>query len=344
MPKKSKTTKKNKKSQKKSDKLNIEYEGGREPFSYYEEDLNNVNTESMCSYDRKIRKHNGDRTIVEKSCFTEREVYELGESLNAKYKRNIRFKNMQPYNALTSIRKNIERVCKNDVCIAKVLGDLDLVHKVFKTRGPDEQYGWLSNFELNDFMKQVEVVYGDFVLIDVTVRDYKKYMGFEINYTSIPHLYQNYKKRRFAVIFNTGTLESRGIHWVCVFVDLKNKKNPTIEYVNSLGRGPENEFKEYISDITNSIGKKLGIKVNHILKAPAYQTKNSECGVFVAHYIVSRLQGDTFESYMKHPPNDDEVNSFRFSLFRNIPRGITYNQNIDPIFKALRNNKKINNS
>ena len=56
-------------------------------------------------------------------------------------------------------------------------------------------------------------------------------------------------KNKIGIIFNLDKHYQSGSHWVSLFVDLRDKKKPTIEYFNSSGNAPLSNFKNLMEKL-----------------------------------------------------------------------------------------------
>ena len=74
-----------------------------------------------------------------------------------------------------------------------------------------------------------------------------------------------------------------------------------------------NRIKEHI--VSNGHSEK-DIDIRH--NPTPHQRGNSECGVYSINFILSLLNGDTFEDICNSKTPDKEVNKLRTVLFRNV--------------------------
>jgi Ulp1 family protease len=139
---------------------------------------------------------------------------------------------------------------------------------------------------------------------------------------------------RLGIIFNTDVSTGRGLHWISMFIDLKEKK---IYFFDSVGKQPDLRIVALVDRIAKWILKKhykinmnadhpymrinnknnieqtnkLDIRFNTI----QHQKENSECGVYSMHFILAMLQGITFDKYNSKRISDKEMNMFRYKFF-----------------------------
>lgn len=124
----------------------------------------------------------------------------------------------------------------------------------FKPERPSDEKGntkdaWLSNEDIEKVMRQYEKVYPDFKFMGPYPIDFAQhfnYYGFDENMIQ-EFISKNF--RRIGIIFNTGTLASGGMHWVALYINLKDAlKNGyyTVEFFDSVGNDPQREIGEVI--------------------------------------------------------------------------------------------------
>lgn len=290
--------------------------GGRESKIKNESYLNGKNPLSLCNYKRLMTKNK-----ISDSCFIESDLEKYAKKLNVNKSKYTQEDLLKMIRKLAGEKFN----CKNDVCIANFLGD---TKDIFKIYGPDNKYGWLSNFEIEDFMSQMEMIIPSFKFLGIGPRDWYNNFYFEYNNIKNKNLLEEYPgKKYFAVVFNTDWNSGSGEHWIGVFIE----PGKTIEFVDSTGSTPYPEYMKFINEVAKNNNAK--IKINK----KQYQYKGSECGVFSIHFIVSRLAKISYEDYLKKPPTDDDVNHYRFIIFRN-PH-VSLQSKIDPIHNLLKKMK-----
>lgn len=285
---------------------------------------------ALCAYLRIVNK----KSSVSDSCLVDDEIDEIYKKYGNKNRVNLpKLKTAEE--KLQFLDKQYFPMCQgNKVCIVNDLAPY-ITNKAYKPNGPGEKNGWLSNFEIIDYLHQVEELFPSFQFIDAVPRDFNSIPVFNINIKKYMSLYES-GKTQFAVIFNLGTAASGGTHWTTLFIDLKI---PSIEYVDSGGNGPLPEFADFISKFSERIRKRIKepkIKINKF----SYQRSSSECGVFALHYIISRLSGKTFEEIVPNVPTDRDIEKLRYTIFRN---GFLYvdkpDDNVDPILGLIQNNR-----
>ena len=177
----------------------------------------------------------------------------------------------------------------------------------FKPKNTSKKWGWLSTIEIEDVMKQYELVFKDFKFISCVPSDF---------YSLYP---QDFPKnvldtiKKSAIVFNTDPSNKPGQHWVSLFFENVGDANNTllVEYFDSTGDPPIANFKKFLN---NDYFKSRNViyKQNHF----KHQKGDTECGVFSLFYIIQRLKGNIFEDFDKERISDTLVNKWREFIFR----------------------------
>lgn len=222
---------------------------------------------------------------------------------------------------LKEIWKKFERICqKDDYCLTKqafmneIVPDMkdEILNGSLKPNGPKGPTEWLSNKNIDDYMKMYEKVYSDFKFmgaVPLDCNDHSFCSLYKIDYDKLD------KKgiKRIGVIFNHDKYGQGGSHWVAMMIDLDKGE---IYYCDSTGKGPiENintvikGFKEYC--------KKNGKEVVHKNNKSSYQKDSSECGVYSCNFLIRLLSGESFDSIINNSLKFEEINSCRNAYFRN---------------------------
>jgi hypothetical protein len=193
-----------------------------------------------------------------------------------------------------------QKIKKRDVDLYNVIENF-----IFKPRGTETQYGWLSTGHINKVMKQYQQVYPNFRFIDCIPSNY-----YNLHPEEFPFPFGNSTK--LAIVFNIDEAHESGSHWIAVFID-NTTTELLIEHFDPTGDYPIKNIQRFIRDpIFKKIGKKVVYKVNKF----KHQKGDSECGVFSLFYIQKRLEGYKFEDFQKTRIPDDLMNQYRSTFFR----------------------------
>lgn len=184
----------------------------------------------------------------------------------------------------------------------------------FRPKGPNNNNKWLSNFDIENVLKQYEKKYNDFVMLGAVPRDFKNTDYCKNNYTkdNILKLINN-GKNRFGSIFNLDYSYQSGSHWVSLFVDINKGQ---IYYIDSVGKKPKDEFIDLMNLFEEIIKEKnKNIKIDKRIGTTDHQNKNTECGVYSISFILRFLDGESFDNINNNKVDDDNVQKCRLVFF-----------------------------
>lgn len=228
--------------------------------------------------------------------------------------------------------------CQNEYCwsnLPYIKGKSSLLAQ-FIPRKPrvwlKDNNTWLNTNDIENVLYQYEKRFPEFKFLGVSPIDYNyQYYGNcvseEICHLDIKKQFNEKKKNLLGIIFNLDRHNEPGSHWVAVFANLKKKE---VYYYDSYGLRPPYEIRVLMRDITqlgNFISEedlnksKTGECLDNcnlesnVFKSyynnVRHQYKNSECGVYSMHFIISFLEGQTFDQIINNIITDDEINKFR---------------------------------
>lgn len=220
--------------------------------------------------------------------------------------------------------------CENEACwithpMISLLSEKDreeLEYFTFKPKRPTgknkSKSAWLSNVDIENVLKQYGKIYDFAIFLGPLPIDFAKYFShYSFNENTINSaIKKGYKC--IAIVFNTGTLQSGGKHWVSLFIDLRNKAKPTIEYFDSVGYNPPKEILSVINDIRKSVCPNNGLRceyINEKIKQLSHQKGNNECGVYSLYFITERLKGTSYEEIQANEMPDKLMFEFRNKFF-----------------------------
>lgn len=222
-----------------------------------------------------------------------------------------------PVKAVDEIKKKLE--CNSEKCVySKIKPKVspDLVkenNKRFKTMGPFNNTEWLSNLDLDETLSKLDHQFPYYKHINFQMIDFDVHPKTELGTINFMDLY-NEGYRQFGCVINTDVRTGAGIHWFCIFINLKEKPY-TLEYFNSSGRSIYPAITRLFNDQRNIIGNYLDtpkIVKNSLL----HQTEsNSECGVYSIYYIWQRLNGVKASVFNERKIDDQEMIDFRKNVF-----------------------------
>lgn len=225
------------------------------------------------------------------------------------------------------ITKNLKKIynCETDSCLLKRREVINVIgydtanyqlKENFKPDGPLDKNEWLSNYDIDDVLKQFSKKKdnANFKHISFQMRDFEK-VGSELATTDFIKEYEN-GVRCFGVILNDDVSTGKGTHWTAMFGDFR-KEPFTIEHFNSSGAGPKNEVRVWMAKTKMLLEKHFNTKVVVVeVSKVQHQMDNSSCGPYSLYYIISRLENIPYEKFQEKRIPDSEMWEFRKVLFR----------------------------
>ena len=227
-----------------------------------------------------------------------------------------------------------ETSCKTEACwkslriIKDELSDHDkeVFEDSFRPDMPkewkDKPNTWLSTIDINKVMEQYEDAYPKFQYLGANPIDFdkkiteNKCVSNELCNIDIKSIKKD-GKDFLGMVFNTDPHNQSGEHWFSLYIDLKVvniKDEPYIYYFDSLALKPKEEVVDFVKRVQEqclNINKDIQFLYNDI----KHQHKNTECGVYCLHFLVSMLKGEDFKNYINHERNDKEMEKFREFFF-----------------------------
>lgn len=235
--------------------------------------------------------------------------------------------------------------CTSESCVLTKTKDdisdetLEIVEKElsnkFKPRGPRNTKQLLSNIDIDYILQSWAGVYEKFYPCPFAMIDFPYYQcdlrAIDLRRLTTPGTkYFNKALNKnihspfntFGCVLNTDYHNGRGIHWICIFADMRNPKKWSIEFFNSSGNSPHKNITNWIFRQIHELSefyKKLNINLEVYHPNPTtltHQTDNHSCGPYCLYYIRSRLDGVPYTYFTKNKVNDKYAVEFRKHLFR----------------------------
>lgn len=179
--------------------------------------------------------------------------------------------------------------------------------------GPSGTFKWLDTFNITNVMEQYSKKYPEFKYLGTVPSDF-------IN-TSVSNISKNDFKQdkndgiyKYGIVMNLDNSSQSGSHWVALFVDLKNGK---IYFSDSGGSSPPKPMSNYMNTLYDISKKLYNAKPVIDYNEKDHQKKNTECGVYSMHFIISMLNGKTLDEYEKYHLPDNKIAKCRKKYFRN---------------------------
>ena len=204
-----------------------------------------------------------------------------------------------------ALYRGLHDKCGKEDCWLSALNKDDDIHydSIFRPRGGREKkdpHTWLSNFEINKFMKQLEETYPHFSFLPATTIDFDSRSKFRPNQCvsdshcniSLQDLSsQNPPKTKIATIINTDKETNKGEHWFSLFIDLDEHFIFYFDSVPPKKRMPK-QIKKFIhrlqqqatllhpTPVTFKIYTNLGNE---------HQLSTTECGLYSLFFVTTFL-------------------------------------------------------
>jgi hypothetical protein len=191
--------------------------------------------------------------------------------------------------------------------------DKEFLNKsVFRPKGPQGQFQWLSTLDINKTLAQYENKYPDFLFLGAVPIDFN-----ELDYYPFKKMnFNNFRKEgknRLGVIFNLDEHNKGGSHWVSLFCDLEKGQ---IYFSDSYGREPEERIYNFMDRIKNYLEECNIDNIDMRHNTTGHQRGNSECGVYSINFILRLLKGKTFDHITRKRLVDEKVNKCRLRYFK----------------------------
>lgn len=215
-----------------------------------------------------------------------------------------------------TLKNNLSNVCDTEKCwlnqsfmnnkLDSKLTNYTFAPSAPKTwnKNPNE---WLTSLDINNVMRQYEHTYPSFSFIGPSPIDFDKKKMFgqcvwnELCNFDLESLIKK-GKTKIGIIFNTDPHYLEGSHWICMFIDIKNKY---IYYFDSNANETPKEIIQLVDKIKNQADK-LGIKIKYDRNNMEHQKSDTECGMYVLYVITQLLQNKmTPEMFKKRIPDSD---------------------------------------
>lgn len=271
----------------------------------------------------------------EGSCFTFETLYEICKSYNLHVKLG-RINNSQinlnnnvtKKQLVNELNNRLKSVCDDQICwlqqdFVKAVSNKFNLNDVFRPKGPQGRFTWLSNFDIESVMNQYEEKYKDFMFMGAFPIDFDNinWMGRpRANFAELEEL----GKFRLGYIINYDYHWQGGSHWVALYIDLNKYQ---IYYFDSYGSKPKKLIKKFITRVLLYLKKKynklngkninfekdvIDLRYNKI----RHQYRHSECGTYSMNFILRLLKGEKFSDITKARLPDEHVNECRKIYFR----------------------------
>ena len=243
------------------------------------------------------------KTVSENTCYTKDALMQIKDAYNKNHGPEDQIVETDPEKVYQILRSRLTQ-CKTEDCwldqIKNYRARQQLDDILFAPDQPSDwkenPTEWLSNFDIENVLRQYEIAYPQFKLLGPSSIDYDtklKEEGGKCVWEDICRMelkdLQRRKKTKLGIVFNLDKHDQPGSHWVSMFVDLENK---FIFYFDSA----LNDTPPEITRLKNTImrqGLELTppIKFKYIVNTREHQKSNTECGMYSLYFIISMLTG-----------------------------------------------------
>lgn len=225
----------------------------------------------------------------------------------------------------TLVASSLARV-RNPIMRAQIAG-------AFRPMAPESwienKNMWLSSHDIYQAMKQYERSSPDFMFIGVTPLDFSsrpielggQCVCPEMCALDLTKLIRQNKIKHCGVVFNLDKHDSRGSHWVSMYVGLDpTALNYGVFYYDSVGVPPKKEIIDWMHHVERTI-----LQIKNMSDRPFIKTYNTirrqfghtECGIFAMVFLIHCLQKQTtFDDVCLALKGDTTMTSLRDVLFR----------------------------
>ena len=264
------------------------------------------------------------------TCYPDEVIIEMKDIWNKRHPDSA-IGSANPAAVWSDLRTKLGRSCKNERCWAiKLLTkrrQAQLVPRLFVPaaqtkwcRNPTE---WLDSNDLTLVMGQYEYAHPSFMFLGPAPVDFASVaesgpQGWpELNNLNLEKQLQRGKKT-IGIIFNTDPHDEPGEHWISCFIDMRRANTLSLSFSDSVGRGPPRPIDTFLSTVRAQMQnmKACPCKVSYSYNKYQHQRKNTECGIFCLHMIISLLEKElTPQEYFKERKTDAMMNSLRDKFF-----------------------------
>jgi hypothetical protein len=198
----------------------------------------------------------------------------------------------------------------------------------FKPVGPRNTTSWLNDSQIDKTMQQWAREFPKFYNYEFAMMDFAE-TGSPFSTTDVGDVIAGRAPQvlsgdvvvkrpatMLGCVLNTDVSTGHGKHWVACFVDLRDKKNATVEYFNSAGRPPPMPMIMWMEKTKQRL-EALGYHAEVVaVTSVAHQDGKTECGLYSLYYIRRRLEGTPYSFFEGDRVPDEAMTEFRKYVFR----------------------------
>jgi hypothetical protein len=250
------------------------------------------------------------------TCYDDNTLIMFKNLWNKKHQDNP-IQSLQVMDIWTELQKKIP-TCTDELCWADKEFQVDKKNHFTPNAPKDwETNLWLSNFDIENVLKQYKEAYPNFEYLGPSPIDFDTKLGDTCVEEGICKLNISEKLKnginKIGVSINLDTHEKGGSHWVTLFIDLEKK---FIFYFDSCGE----KIPKQIKDLMDRVEKQCteaGLKLTqHDSEKMKHQHGTTECGMYSLYCIVHLLEGKhTIDYFKKRRIPDKDVARYRKIYF-----------------------------
>lgn len=269
-----------------------------------------VNPNKMnCSPIVKNKRVNGE------TCFTPEVLSSIKQAFNNKNPQEP-IKETDPTKIWWALKNRLD--CQKEDCWLDSLFDTKMKEQIkqfiFAPKHPPEWKSnpdeWLSNFDIEDVMKQYHVSNPEFKFIGPTTIDFDSKppeMGGKCVLEDLCRFdlarFIKAKKTKIGIVFNLDHYNESGSHWVSAFIDIDNKfvfffdsadnEIPPEIWKKGKKESVDGEKKPFINRVLEQ-GLQLPTPIKFEFynnRGHRHQKTNTECGMYSLFFIITMLTG-----------------------------------------------------
>ena len=233
------------------------------------------------------------------TCYSKESLNKLKTLWNARHP-DAKILTNNSKNIWISLKNYMNDICSNEKCwlnqeFMKNYSNKTLKKYTFAPEAPNSwkknPNTWLTSIDIDQVMQQYEHKFPNFVFLGPSPIDFDKRKLFgqcvwnELCNFDLKN-YKKNKKNKIGIVFNTDPHYLAGSHWICMFIDIKNK---FIYYFDSNADKIPKEVNKFAKRVIKQ-GNTLGINFKFIKNKIEHQKTNTECGIFVLYVILQLLQ------------------------------------------------------
>ena len=218
--------------------------------------------------------------------------------------------------------------CSTELCWAHQHPQThELISTAFRPSMPTtwsaNKFEWLSTTDIQNVMKQYEISNKGFYFVGAVPVDFQSptdsgQLGrcvVQALCNVQVHRWWNQGIRQVGIVYNLDLHNEPGSHWVSSFIDLENNG---VYYYDSFGAEQPYEINSFMESIASQLeefhNEPCTVRTNDI----RHQFRNTECGVYSMYFIVSMLDGVTYDEFVTNGLSDTQMNKYRHVFYNTL--------------------------